>query len=95
MPNPYRGFSEQPWVCLGDKISGVTSSILQDNKSLGWEVNEVAPFCRVVFSMLEEMSDMSQATKEVLLQVRKMVPPMLEKFHKGRPRHIGHHVRHH
>jgi ATP-dependent NAD(P)H-hydrate dehydratase len=28
---------------------------------------------------------MSQATKEILLKVRKMVPPMLEKFHKGMP----------
>ncbi len=26
---------------------------------------------------------MSQATKELLMKVRKMVPPMLEKFHKG------------
>jgi ATP-dependent NAD(P)H-hydrate dehydratase len=26
---------------------------------------------------------MSKMTQEILLQVRKMVPPMLEKFHKG------------
>ncbi|KAG0648166.1 ATP-dependent NAD(P)HX deHydratase [Hyphodiscus hymeniophilus] len=26
---------------------------------------------------------MSQATKEILMKVKKMVPPMLEKFHKG------------
>ncbi len=25
----------------------------------------------------------SQATKDILMKVRKMVPPMLEKFHKG------------
>lgn len=27
--------------------------------------------------------EMSSATKEVLARVRQMVPPMLEKFHKG------------
>lgn len=26
---------------------------------------------------------MSKASKELLLKVRQMVPPMLEKFHKG------------
>lgn len=34
--------------------------------------------------MPEEIAEMSQATKELLLKVRKFVPPMLEKFHKGR-----------
>ena len=33
--------------------------------------------------MSGESPKMSQATKEILLKVRKMVPPMLEKFHKG------------
>jgi len=33
--------------------------------------------------MSEESPKMSQATREILLKVRKMVPPMLEKFHKG------------
>lgn len=28
-------------------------------------------------------SDMSAATKEVLGRVRQLVPPMLDKFHKG------------
>jgi hypothetical protein len=35
--------------------------------------------------MSGESPKMSQATKELLLKVRKMVPPMLEKFHKGMP----------
>lgn len=26
---------------------------------------------------------MSQATKDILMRVKKMVPPLLEKFHKG------------
>jgi len=30
-------------------------------------------------------SSMSQATKEMLARVRRMIPPMLEKFHKGVP----------
>jgi ATP-dependent NAD(P)H-hydrate dehydratase len=34
--------------------------------------------------MSGESPKMSQATKEILLKVRKMVPPMLEKFHKGK-----------
>ncbi|KAG9241535.1 Ribokinase-like protein [Calycina marina] len=33
--------------------------------------------------MPEESLMMSQATKDILRRVRKMVPPMLEKFHKG------------
>ena len=33
--------------------------------------------------MSTEYSKMSSATKDILLKVRKMVPPMLEKFHKG------------
>jgi len=28
--------------------------------------------------------EMSPATRDILMKVRKMVPPMLEKFHKGR-----------
>ncbi|KAI9882921.1 MAG: Alpha subunit of the F1 sector of mitochondrial F1F0 ATP synthase [Watsoniomyces obsoletus] len=31
----------------------------------------------------EGVVEMSQATKEILMKVRKMIPPMLEKFHKG------------
>jgi ATP-dependent NAD(P)H-hydrate dehydratase len=27
---------------------------------------------------------MSRATREILAKVRKMIPPMLEKFHKGK-----------
>jgi ATP-dependent NAD(P)H-hydrate dehydratase len=33
--------------------------------------------------MSRETAKMSQTTREILLKVRKMVPPMLEKFHKG------------
>jgi hypothetical protein len=36
--------------------------------------------------MSEESPTMSRASKEILMKVRKMVPPMLEKFHKGIPR---------
>jgi ATP-dependent NAD(P)H-hydrate dehydratase len=32
---------------------------------------------------MSESSQMSSATRDILLKVRKMVPPMLEKFHKG------------
>jgi hypothetical protein len=37
--------------------------------------------------MSRETPKMSQTTKEILLKVRKMVPPMLEKFHKGTSLH--------
>jgi len=33
--------------------------------------------------MSRETPKMSQTTRDILLKVRKMVPPMLEKFHKG------------
>ena len=33
--------------------------------------------------MSTESPQMSSATRDILLKVRKMVPPMLEKFHKG------------
>merc|ERR1712093_217247 len=33
--------------------------------------------------MPEETPKMTPTTKDILLKVRKMVPPMLEKFHKG------------
>jgi hypothetical protein len=33
--------------------------------------------------MSSETVKMSAATKNILRQVKKMVPPMLEKFHKG------------
>ncbi|KAL3418762.1 YjeF domain containing protein [Phlyctema vagabunda] len=33
--------------------------------------------------MTSESPNMSAATRDILLKVRKMVPPMLEKFHKG------------
>jgi hypothetical protein len=29
-------------------------------------------------------ADVSRVTRELLTQVRKMVPPLLEKFHKGK-----------
>jgi hypothetical protein len=32
---------------------------------------------------MSEKPNMSPATKELLKKVRMMVPPMLEKFHKG------------
>jgi ATP-dependent NAD(P)H-hydrate dehydratase len=35
--------------------------------------------------MSNESPQMSSATRDILLKVRKMVPPMLEKFHKGNP----------
>jgi hypothetical protein len=35
--------------------------------------------------MSPDAPKMSQATKDILLKVRKMIPPMLEKFHKGTP----------
>ncbi|KFY00025.1 hypothetical protein V490_01493, partial [Pseudogymnoascus sp. VKM F-3557] len=34
-------------------------------------------------SMSSDSSKMSQATRELLRKAKKMVPPMLEKFHKG------------
>tara|TARA_R110002060_G_scaffold33716_1_gene44549 strand:+ start:1462 stop:1632 length:171 start_codon:yes stop_codon:yes gene_type:complete len=34
--------------------------------------------------MPEETPKMTPTTKDILLKVRKMVPPMLEKFHKGK-----------
>lgn len=34
--------------------------------------------------MTSESLDMSSATRDVLGKVRQMVPPMLEKFHKGK-----------
>ena len=34
-------------------------------------------------STAETTSDMSATTREVLARVRHMVPPMLDKFHKG------------
>lgn len=34
--------------------------------------------------MSAESAEMSAATKEILGKVRQMVPPMLEKFHKGK-----------
>lgn len=33
--------------------------------------------------MMPDQPEMSPATKELLKKVRMMVPPMLEKFHKG------------
>lgn len=33
--------------------------------------------------MSSETPKMSQVSRDILLKVRKMVPPMLEKFHKG------------
>lgn len=33
--------------------------------------------------MSAETPQMSRATRDVLMRVRKMIPPMLEKFHKG------------
>jgi hypothetical protein len=33
--------------------------------------------------MSPDMPQMSQATRDILFKVSKMVPPMLEKFHKG------------
>jgi len=38
---------------------------------------------KIPMSEGEGTAEMSRATKEILLKVRKMVPPMLEKFHKG------------
>ena len=34
---------------------------------------------------MSEKPKMTPATKELLKKVRMMVPPMLEKFHKGSP----------
>jgi hypothetical protein len=33
--------------------------------------------------MSKETPKMSQTTRDILLKVRKMIPPLLEKFHKG------------
>ena len=35
--------------------------------------------------MSSEPVKMSAATRDILRKVKKMVPPMLEKFHKGTP----------
>jgi len=34
--------------------------------------------------MSNESPKMSRSTRDLLLRARKMVPPMLEKFHKGK-----------
>jgi len=42
----------------------------------------------------DQLPEMSTATKEILARVGKMVPPMLEKFHKGSfPTYLQTHVR--
>lgn len=35
---------------------------------------------------------MSQASKEILAKVRNIVPPMLERFHKGNKKRFENHV---
>jgi hypothetical protein len=37
--------------------------------------------------MSPDTPKMSQSTRDILLKVRKMIPPMLEKFHKGTSLH--------
>ncbi len=36
-----------------------------------------------IIPSLQQSDNMSQATREVLARVRRMIPPMLDKFHKG------------
>ncbi|KAI1828713.1 H-hydrate dehydratase [Xylaria intraflava] len=40
--------------------------------------------------MADQVDDMSSTTKEILNKVRQMVPPMLEKFHKGAAPQFSH-----
>lgn len=45
--------------------------------------NQLIFHCADNARAMPEAPEMSSATKDILAKVRKMVPPMLEKFHKG------------
>jgi len=81
-----RGFSEQSRITLGNMISDVTTSFgaIEVPRRQNGNSTKCPHLAKNKLPMPEEMSEMSQATRDILLKVRKMVPPMLEKFHKGR-----------
>jgi hypothetical protein len=45
--------------------------------------NNTTPSTHNILQMSPDTPKMSQSTRDILLKVRKMIPPMLEKFHKG------------